>query len=850
LFAVRGWLDKQGRGALRVWQRRYFVLRSSGAVDESSSGGNSSSSSSIGGTMSGTLAWYVGIKATAAQNEVRISDLVVHVTGIVDDDGGGDIMAVNAAHAGASAAGNAAAASASGAFSAEHFYFTMTPRDAALKQWRIRANGVFNGRAWVAALAAHGALLRFPAACVHAVAIDWRELLLARAALSGARHYFVCLRGVAAQAAGSGDDVPVAVEKRVDLLAGSTLGNGSGSARSELSLSSSSSGLAVDDGIIAAVALVPRRVVPLVLTVSDELPIDALRVVVIDSSNGAVLPSRDVPGTKRRAEAHPESGIVAVTVFVEILAERAQSAIYVTAQCGDRVSAVCPVVVADLLSPSFQMPEADAVVTFQPAADAPQSASHAEQKSQAPARPLSPSAGAHAPPEQTFRLVSYSFAATKSSQLSLSKGELVEVIEQGGAWWKGRVQGTDRVGRFPMTYTEAIRTDDALAMASRSRAAPPPGSFRAVALFDWLSDNAADLQFRKGDALLVTGLIDDNWWHGSLAGDGRSGKFPRNRVERVADAAAPMPSSPSPVSPGEQRRRAPASSDGAALRDLAVDDAFLVAAAGGRASFRCAKEPTIAANEATVTVDGATELTCVIGARVPIAITTDFGRVDCSVKVLRGKAKLERGKEWRIESQDFRKTPAGDVTTLFVTFRAPLRPGDTLSLIATLDGRSRSITVRVVDSLAPPPATKQPSPALAKSSSSSSSKPSAASGGGDVQQQAALQLGERLRVRRRDERAGVESLVALTHGELMAVMAATHAHGNPSAAELDALSDELTDRLAVCEVRAGAGGPSGARSAAEASLLKMALRSHEDLADKRDSSLLPLLDAAVAFGVN
>jgi hypothetical protein len=625
-----------------------------------------------------------------------------------------------------------------------------------------------------------------------------------------------------------------------------------------LSSSSSSSGLTVDDGIIAAVALVPRRVVPLVLTVSDELPIDALRVVVVDSSNGAVLPSRDVPGTKRRAEAHPESGIVAVTVFVEILAERAQSAIYVTAQCGDRVSAVCPVVVADLLSPSFQMPEADAVVTFQPAADVPQqSTSHAEQRSQAPARPLSPSAGAHAPPEQTFRLVSYSFAATKSSQLSLTKGELVEVIEQGGAWWKGRVQGSDRVGRFPMTYTEAIRTEDALAMASRSRAAPPPGSFRAVALFDWLSDNAADLQFRKGDALLVTGLIDDNWWHGSLAGsagDGRSGKFPRNRVERVADATAPMPSSPSPVSPGEQRRRAsaPATSDGAALRDLAVDDAFLVAAGGGRANFRCAKEPTIAANEATVTVDGATELTCVIGARVPIAITTDFGRVDCSVKVLRGKSKLERGKEWRIESQDFRKTPAGDVTTLFVTFRAPLRPGDTLSLIATLDGRSRTITVRVVDSLAPPPATKQPSPALAKSSSSSSSsssKPSPAGGGGDVQQQAALQLGERLRVRRRDERAGVESLVALTHGELMAVMAATHANGNPSAAELDALSDELTDRLAVCEVRAAAGGPSGARSAAEASLLKMALRSHEDLADKRDSSLLPLLDAAVAFGV-
>jgi hypothetical protein len=106
-----------------------------------------------------------------------------------------------------------------------------------------------------------------------------------------------------------------------------------------------------------------------------------------------------------------------------------------------------------------------------------------------------------------------------------------------------------------------------------------------------------------------------------------------------------------------------------------------------------------------------------------------------------------------------------------------------------------------------------------------------------------------VRLRRRDERADYASLVALTHGELAALMAATHKFGNPSAAELDALSDELTDRLAVCEVRAGAGGPSGARSAAEASLLKLALRTHEDLTDKRDASLLPLLDAAIAFGV-
>lgn len=468
-----------------------------------------------------------------------------------------------------------------------------------------------------------------------------------------------------------------------------------------------------------------------------------------------------------------------------------------------------------------------------------------------------------------FRVAKYSFTATKPSQMSIEKGDVIEVLEAVGAWWRGRIyiSSPERSGKFPETYTEPIAADEVQTRSMRmggsssssnfASTASGASTYRALALFDWQSENAADLQFRKGDELVVTGAVDDNWLLGTVAGGQRVGKFPRNRVERIADEPPlPLPTSPSPVS-----RAAGAAARGASpsalLRMLAVDETYLTNIDGDSERYRCTKEPSVPDGIATIMLPdyprGSIDLTCAMGARVPLAITTDVGRRDCSVKVLCGRTKLERGKQWRIESQAFRQTAAGDVTTLFVTFRYSPKLGDTVRIVASLDGQSRALTVCVVDNAAiarrgsggggnrSPLAVSTPSPVAPPSLSVRLS-------GGDSQQLAAWRAGERLRTRRADDRA---SLGGLNNGELVALIAATHEHSAPSAAELDALADSLVDRLAACEVRSPQlkGGEDGVRAAAEASLLKMALRAHEDACERRDASLLPLLDAAVAFGV-
>jgi hypothetical protein len=772
-------------------------------------------------------------------------------------------------------------------FLAEHYHFTFAPRADVGKQWRVRAAGVFNGRAWVDALAANGALVRYPDHCVQIVALEWRELLLVRTAQAGARHYFACLRG-AQDAVASPGDLIFTVEKRLDVIAAAAAAMAAsvGEEGTTATNASSTAAVAHDDGILASIGVMPHRVLPLVVTLGEGAPADQLRVVAIDSGTGLTLPVRELPNAPRRAERLDDGVSLRVTIYVELLAESAHAALYITAQCTDQNSPVCPVVVADLLPPSFRLAAEPEPVVYQ-AADVGTAIPIpvADHQQQQPPRAVSPSPAvssqrsvspppshrAASPPPQLmrpasprndappmFRVAKYSFTATKPSQMSIEKGDVIEVLEAVGAWWRGRIYNSnpERSGKFPETYTQPIAADEVQTRSMRMASTSSSGdasTYRAVALFDWQSDNAADLQFRKGDELSVTGAVDDNWLLGTVVGGQRVGKFPRNRVERIADEPPlPLPTSPSPVS-----RAAPAprsASPSAALRMFAVDETYLTSIDGDSERYRCTKEPSVPDGIATIMLPdyprGSIDLTCAMGARVPLAITTDVGRRDCSVKVLCGKTKLERGKQWRIESQAFRQTSAGDVTTLFVTFRYSPKLGDTVRIVASLDGQARALTVCVVDNAAIAKRAGGSRGPLAVSTPSPVAPPalSVRLSGADSQQLAAWRTGERLRARRHDDRA---SLSVLNNGELVALIAAAHEHSAPSATELDALADSLVDRLAACEVRSPQhkGGDDSVRAAAEASLLKLALRAHEDACERRDASLLPLLDAAVAFGI-
>jgi hypothetical protein len=99
----RGWIEKEGKGALHVWQKRYFVLSCTKLKNE--------------------LSWFVSIKADKAQNSVDVRKLQVEVEGSPD-----------------------------GLFG-EDYYFTL---HAANKSWRLKTIGVVNGKEWCAALNSAG----------------------------------------------------------------------------------------------------------------------------------------------------------------------------------------------------------------------------------------------------------------------------------------------------------------------------------------------------------------------------------------------------------------------------------------------------------------------------------------------------------------------------------------------------------------------------------------------------------------------------------------------------------------------------------------------------------------------
>ncbi|KAI9314534.1 hypothetical protein BX666DRAFT_1967603 [Dichotomocladium elegans] len=70
------------------------------------------------------------------------------------------------------------------------------------------------------------------------------------------------------------------------------------------------------------------------------------------------------------------------------------------------------------------------------------------------------------------------------------------------------------------------------------------------AIYDYQSDDpSTDLVFRRGDVIIVTEYVNDDWWRGEL--NGKSGIFPQNHVQKIASPKAAkrvVPSKPSPAS--------------------------------------------------------------------------------------------------------------------------------------------------------------------------------------------------------------------------------------------------------------------------------------------------------------
>lgn len=163
----------------------------------------------------------------------------------------------------------------------------------------------------------------------------------------------------------------------------------------------------------------------------------------------------------------------------------------------------------------------------------------------------------------------YQWKARNENELSFSKGDQIEIIEQLEMRWKGRSK-TGAVGWFPKSYVKLNKSSveqseessdlpngDKLApkISEESTSFPSQnaslkgqnlpiydtvcadqeGSNKGnwyVALYDFHASEANDLDLKAGDRIFVTETVDD-WWRGTC--DGRTGIFPANYVQKCPE---------------------------------------------------------------------------------------------------------------------------------------------------------------------------------------------------------------------------------------------------------------------------------------------------------------------------
>uniref|UniRef100_A0A0R3RTX3 Intersectin-1 n=1 Tax=Elaeophora elaphi TaxID=1147741 RepID=A0A0R3RTX3_9BILA len=162
----------------------------------------------------------------------------------------------------------------------------------------------------------------------------------------------------------------------------------------------------------------------------------------------------------------------------------------------------------------------------------------------------------------------YQWKARNDNELSFSKGDTIEILEQLEMRWKGRNK-SGAVGWFPKSYVSMSGGDakadlkDNLTKdqiekskestgkdASLSSSTPSTGAVYDVvtvetpaestsgewyvALYDFQAMEPTDLDLHAGDRILVTEAVNE-WWKGTC--NGRTGIFPANYVQKCPSSS-------------------------------------------------------------------------------------------------------------------------------------------------------------------------------------------------------------------------------------------------------------------------------------------------------------------------
>ncbi|XP_063824121.1 uncharacterized protein LOC135073839 isoform X2 [Ostrinia nubilalis] len=127
----------------------------------------------------------------------------------------------------------------------------------------------------------------------------------------------------------------------------------------------------------------------------------------------------------------------------------------------------------------------------------------------------------------------YAFNGQTARELSFRKGDLIHVRRQIDAnWYEGEIHG--RIGLFPYNYVEIMKGE-----VAHSPKKPAVIEGRARAKFDFTAQTNLELPLKKGEVVVLTRRIDQNWWEGRNGT--KTGIFPDSYVTILQEPSQSKP---------------------------------------------------------------------------------------------------------------------------------------------------------------------------------------------------------------------------------------------------------------------------------------------------------------------
>lgn len=170
----------------------------------------------------------------------------------------------------------------------------------------------------------------------------------------------------------------------------------------------------------------------------------------------------------------------------------------------------------------------------------------------------------------------FSYQAVDGEELTISKGEVLLVVDDKGTWWKVR-NDVGRVGLVPSNYVEINSTGPMSSGSGTSNARTnlqinePPNQYqqpdlmvarngpslniRCLAKFKYASTREDELSLEKGDEVIVMEKEADGWWRGRCGT--RIGWFPFNYVEEAPKELPPAQAASVPLEVQQQQQQVP-----------------------------------------------------------------------------------------------------------------------------------------------------------------------------------------------------------------------------------------------------------------------------------------------------